>query len=284
MEFEPKIHKKIFVVSDGTGETAMGMLKAALVQYEGLDIKLSRFKNVRNPAQIDRILEQAKEEDGFLVYTLVSKTMRKQIREKSRQLNVPTVDLLGGLLENLDQFFGTTSSSDPEAGILRTVDDKYYKRIEAIEFTVRHDDGKTTQQLDDADIVLVGISRTSKTPLSIFLSHKGWKVANIPLVLDSPLPKELFEIDQKKIVGLTIDENKLRAIRRKRLENFGQDPGGSYANMDQIQKEIDFANEIFKKNRRWPIVNVTDRALEETAAEVARIVSARFGKPMDPVF
>lgn len=278
------IHKKIFVVSDGTGETAMGMLKAALVQYEGLDIKLSRFKNVRNPHQIEKILEQAKEEKGFVVYTLVSKTMRKEIKDKSRSLNVPTVDLLGGLLESLDLYFETTSSSDPEAGILRTVDDKYFKRIEAIEYTVRHDDGKTTLQLDQADIVLVGISRTSKTPLSIFLSHKGWKVANIPLVLDTPLPKELFEIDQKKIVGLTIDENKLRAIRRKRLENFGQDPGGSYANMDQIQKEIDFANEIFKKNRRWPVVNVTDRALEETAAEVARIVSARFGKPMDPLF
>lgn len=276
--------KKIFVVSDGTGETAMGMLKAALVQYEGLDIKLSRFKNVRNINQIERILEQAKEETGFVVYTLVSKSMRKEIKDKSRLMNIPTVDLLGGLLESLDLFFGITSSSDPEAGLLRTVDEKYFKRIEAIEFTVRHDDGKTTQQLNEADIVLVGISRTSKTPLSIFLSHKGWKVANIPLVPETPLPKELFEIDQKKIVGLTIDENKLRMIRRKRLENFGQDPGGSYANMDQIQKEINYANEIFKKNRRWPVVNVTDRALEETAAEVARIVSARFGKPMDPLF
>lgn len=281
---EPLIKKKIFVVSDGTGETAMGMLKAALVQYEGLDIKLSRFKNVRNFSQIERILEQAKEETGFVVYTLVSKSMRKEIKDKSRQMNVPTVDLLGGLLESLDLFFDTISSSDPEAGLLRTVDEKYFKRIEAIEFTVRHDDGKTTQQLAEADIVLVGISRTSKTPLSIFLSHKGWKVANIPLVPDTPLPKELFEIDQKKIVGLTIDENKLRMIRRKRLENFGQDPGGSYANMEQIQKEINYANEIFKKNRRWPVVNVTDRALEETAAEVARIVSARFGTPMDPLF
>lgn len=284
MDSQTKIHKKIFVVSDGTGETAMGMLKAALVQYEGLDIKLSRFKNVRNPNQIERILEQAKEEKGFVVYTLVSKSMRKEISDKSRTMNIPTVDLLGPLLEKLDLFFETTSSSNPEAGILRSVDEKYYKRIEAIEFTVRHDDGKTTQQLDQADIVLVGISRTSKTPLSIFLSHKGWKVANIPLVLDTPLPTELFEIDQRKIVGLTIDEHKLRTIRRKRLENFGQDPGGSYANMDQIQKEIDYANEIFKKNRRWPIVNVTDRALEETAAEVARIVSARFGKSMDPLF
>jgi [pyruvate, water dikinase]-phosphate phosphotransferase / [pyruvate, water dikinase] kinase len=279
-----KISKKVFVISDGTGETAMGMLKAALVQYENLDIKLSRFKNVRNINQIEKILDQAKNENGFVVYTLVSKSVRKEIKEKSRLMNVPTVDLLGGLLESLDLFFETSSSSDPEAGLLRTVDDKYFKRIEAIEYTVRHDDGKTTQQLDEADIVLVGISRTSKTPLSIFLSHKGWKVANIPLVPETPLPKELFEIDQKKVVGLTIDEAKLRLIRRKRLENFGQDPGSTYANMEQIQKEINYANEIFKKNRRWPVVNVTDRALEETAAEVARIVSARFGKPMDPLF
>lgn len=276
--------KKIFVLSDGTGETAMNMLHAALVQYQNSDIKISRIKNVRNPNQVQRLVEEVKEENGFIVYTLVSKSMREQIQSLSKKHNVPCVDLLGPLLEQLDLFFDLQKREHLQAGLLRTVDDKYFKRIEAIEFTVRHDDGKTLSQLDQADIILVGISRTSKTPLSIFLSHKGWKVANIPLVLNIPLPEELFEVDQRKIVGLTINEDKLRLIRRKRLENFGQDPGGEYANLDQIQKEIDYASEIFKKNRRWPIVNVTDRALEETAAEVARIVSARFGNSTDPLF
>lgn len=277
-------NKKIYVLSDGTGETAMSMLQAALVQYHNSDIKIIRVKNVRSPSQIERTMEEVKEEQGFVVYTLVSKSMRELIQSLSQSLNVPSVDLLGPVLEQLDVFFDLQKREHLQAGLLRTVDDKYFKRIEAIEFTVRHDDGKTLSQLDKADIILVGISRTSKTPLSIFLSHKGWKVANIPLVLGTTLPDELFEVDQRKIVGLTINEDKLHLIRRKRLENFGQDPGGEYANLDHIQKELDYANEIFKKNRRWPIVNVTDRALEETAAEVARIVAARLGKNMDPLF
>lgn len=275
------LQKKIFVISDGTGETAMGMLKAALVQYKDVDIKLSRFKNVRELDQIEKIVDQVADEKGFLAYTLVSRSIRHKIKKLAQDKDVPIVDLLGPLLENLDLFFKSSKTTPLEAGLLRVVNDEYFKRIQAIEYTVRHDDGKTTAQLDQSDIVFVGISRTSKTPLSIFLSHKGWKVANIPLILDTPLPSELFEIDQKKIVGLTIDETKLRAIRRKRLENFGQDPGGHYANMDHIQKEIDYADEIFKKNRRWPIVNVTDRALEETAAEVIRILSSRFGKSLE---
>ena len=262
----------------------MGMLKAALVHYEGIEIKLSRFKNVRNLDQVEKIVDQAAEEKGFLVYTLVSRSIRRKIENLAQNKNIPIVDLLGPLLDKLDLFFKTPQNPTLEAGLLRTVDDKYFKRIQAIEYTVRHDDGKTTSQLDDADIVLVGISRTSKTPLSIFLSHKGWKVANIPLILNTPLPRELFEIDQRKIVGLTIDEIKLRTIRQKRLENFGKNHGGHYANMDHIQKELNYADEIFKKNRRWPIVNVTDRALEETATEVTRIVSSRFGKPMDPLY
>src|SRR5690606_17116586 len=135
--------------------------------------------------------------------------------------------------------------------------------------------------LDLADIILVGISRTSKTPLSVFLSHKGWKVANIPLVLNTPLPEQLFKVDQRKIVGLNIDNEVLYRIRRKRLEKFGQDPGSEYASHDHIAKEIEYAWSIFKQNRRWPVFDVTDRALEETAAEIIRIVATRMNLPYD---
>jgi [pyruvate, water dikinase]-phosphate phosphotransferase / [pyruvate, water dikinase] kinase len=133
--------------------------------------------------------------------------------------------------------------------------------------------------LNEADIILVGISRTSKTPLSIFLSHKGWKVANFPLVLNSALPKELFAVDQRRIVGLLIDTDSLSKIRRNRLEKFGQDPGGEYARLTYIEKEIEYAQELFKQNRRWPVFNVTERALEETAAEIVRVISSRLGLP-----
>jgi [pyruvate, water dikinase]-phosphate phosphotransferase / [pyruvate, water dikinase] kinase len=170
-------------------------------------------------------------------------------------------------------------SAKAQANVLRTVDDRYFKRIEAIEYTVKHDDGKCLTDFAEADIIIIGVSRTSKTPLSIFLSHKGWKVVNIPLVLNSPLPKEVFEADQRKIVGLILDADSLARIRRNRLEKFGQDPGGEYAKMSYIEQEILQAQELFRKNRKWPVLNVTDRALEETASEIIRIVANRMGLP-----
>ncbi|MCB0422335.1 MAG: kinase/pyrophosphorylase [Bdellovibrionales bacterium] len=273
----------IFIISDGTGETASTMVRAALVQYEVDDINIVRCKNVRTEDQIESLVADVLSRNGFIVYTVVSKKLGEKIREEASSKGILSVDLLGPLLDGFNIYFQQDSGQAGQggAGKLRTVDDRYFKRIEAIEFTVKHDDGKTLTHLDQADIVLVGISRTSKTPLSIFLSHKGWKVANIPLVLDQPLPKELFEIDQRKIVGLIIDEDSLFRIRRKRLEKFGQDPGSTYASMGHISKEISYALEIFKKNRRWPVFNVTDRALEETAGEITRMVASRMDLPYD---
>lgn len=144
--------------------------------------------------------------------------------------------------------------------------------------------GKLFSELDKADIILVGISRTSKTPLSIFLSHKGWKVANIPMVLNTPLPSQLFQVDQRKIVGLMIDIESLQRIRKNRLEKFGQDPGGEYASLAHIVKEIEYAHQVFKHNKKWPVFNVTERALEETATEITRIVAARMGLPESVIF
>ena len=267
----------VYIISDGTGETAATMTRAALVQYDQMDINIVRFKNVRTEAQVESVMAEAAETRGILVHTVVSPRMRAKIQEAAVARGLQSVDLLGPLLLSLDAFFGV--SVDGEAGILRTVDDRYFKRIEAIEYTVKHDDGKSMADLDQADVVLVGISRTSKTPLSIFLSHKGWKVANVPLVLGSRLPGELAKVDQRKIVGLMIDIESLTRIRRNRLEKFGQDPGGEYARISYIEKEIQWAQEIFKKNRKWPVFNVTERALEETASEIIRIIASRMGLP-----
>lgn len=273
----------IYIISDGTGETAATMIRAALVQYADKDIHLLRCKNIRTEDQVLPLIDEAADKKGMIVYTVVSKALRAKIFERATSRGVPAIDLLGPVLNTLDSYFGA-SQSGPQAGLLRTVDEAYFKRIEAIEFTVKHDDGKSMSGLKEADIVLVGISRTSKTPLSIFLSHKGWKVANVPLVLNSPLPKELFEIDQRKIVGLLIDIDSLRRIRKNRLEKFGQDPGGEYASLAHIQKEIEYAHELFKQNRRWPVFNVTDRALEETASEIVKIVATRMGWPDSVLF
>lgn len=256
----------VYILSDGTGETASLMTRAALVQYQNIDVSLIRCKNIRNADQISAILEEVHENKGLIVYTVVSQDLRSLIEKKSLEKKMIAIDLLGPLLHGLDNYFHM-SNTPMKAGILRNIDEKYFKRIEAIEFTVKHDDGKELRDLEGADIILVGISRTSKTPLSIFLSHKGWKVVNVPLVLNIPPPKEIFEVDQRKIVALTIDPEKLMKIRQNRILKMG-DNNTEYANLKNILSEIEYANELFKKNKKWPVFDVTSRALEETASEI----------------
>lgn len=270
-----ELTKAIYILSDSTGETALTMTKAALVQYRDIEIQAVRCKNLRNESQVDSTLDQAAEKNAIVIHTFASPKLRQRIYSGCLSRSLLQVDLLGPLIEQLDRHFGKLS--EERVGILRSVDERYFKRIEAIEYTVKHDDGKTLNDLNQADIVLVGISRTSKTPLSIFLSHKGWKVANVPLVKESPLPSELFKVDQRKVVALTIDPSSLHRIRRIRLEKFGQDPNGDYARIDKIEEELEWANDIYRQNRRWPVFNVTERALEETASEITRLVAARMG-------
>lgn len=272
----------IFILSDSTGETAATMIRAALVQYDQKEVNIQRCKNIRSEEQVKQLVEECFEKRGMIAFTFASPILRQKVAELCVEKSIPAIDFLGPLIETLDHFFGVPSAK--KIGALRQTDDMYFKRIEAIEYTVRHDDGKTLNELDRADIVLVGISRTSKTPLSIFLSHKGWKVANIPLVPGTPLPEQLFKIDQRKIVGLIIDIESLQRIRKNRLEKFGQDSGGEYASIQQILKEIEYAESIFKQNKRWPVFNVTERALEETASEIVRLIASRMGWPDSALF
>lgn len=273
----------VYIISDSTGETAATMTRAALVQFPESDITLFRYKNIRNEQQIESLVEEAFQAHAMLVYTMVSPQLRLKIRTLASEKGLFSFDLLGPLLGELGSYLGVTDEKH-QVGILRAVDERYFRRIEAIEYTVKHDDGKCLTDLDKADIILVGISRTSKTPLSIFLSHKGWKVANIPLVFNQPIPEEVFKVDQRKVVGLLIDISILQRIRRNRLEKFGTDPGGEYASMSYIENELAYAEELFRKNKRWPIFNVTERALEETASEITRIVASRMGWPDSALF
>lgn len=275
--------KYIYIISDGTGETASQITKAALVHFAEQDVNITRCKNARTEQQVERLMREATEKRAFIVYTVVSKSMRKKIQQEASANGLFALDLLGPLLENFASYFGLENQGH-EAGKLRLVDEKYFKRIEAIEFTVKHDDGKDLRGLEEADIILLGLSRTSKTPLSIFLSHKGWKVANIPIVKGVKLPEELFKANQKKIVALTIDHHKLSRIRRNRLEKFGQDPGSDYASEQKVIEEIAFAESLYKENRRWPVIDVTERALEETATEIVKIVAKRLGLKTDTIF
>lgn len=260
----------IFVLSDGTGETADQMIKAALVQYVRDGLKIIRYKNVRNEAQVASVFEEAHQLRAVLVYTVVSDNLRIFIQKLSEQSGVPSVDLLGPLLGLLSQFLPKDPHSQP--GLFHQVNEYYFRRIEAIEFTVKHDDGRYADNLVEADIILVGLSRTSKTPLSIYLSYKGWKVANVPVVKGIALPEKLFQVDQRKIVGLIIDAETLCHIRRERLIKMGEDPSGEYASLDHVIDEIEWCKDIYRKNRRWPVFDVTGKALEETAAEVEKVI------------
>lgn len=258
----------IYVLSDGTGETADQMIKAALVHYVKEGVKILRFKNIRNEAQTASIFEEARLVKAVVIYTVVSEELRTFIQRMSDQSGVPSVDLLGPVMEMFGRFLPKDANSQP--GMFHQVNESYFKRIEAIEFTVKHDDGKYADNLEHADLILVGLSRTSKTPLSVYLSYKGWKVANVPVVKDIPLPDRLFNVDQRKIIALIIDPETLVRIRRERLVKMGEDPSGSYAALDNVLAEIDYCKELYRKNRRWPVFDVTGKALEETATEVEK--------------
>ncbi len=268
---------RLILVSDGTGETGSSMINAAMVQFRAHSVSITRYKNVRSPEQIVGICADAAINRDLLIYTIVSPQLRTFLVNHAREQNIPTVDLLGPLLTGLAHHFGY----EPQfiAGLLHDVNEQYFKRIEAMEYTIAHDDGKDMTGLDKADLILLGISRTSKTPLSMYLSHQGWKVANIPMIPGVPLAPELDSINTRRIVGLTINPVDLATIRRARLERLGSHQGGEYADLERVQAEIEYATEVFQAHRSWPVFNVTGKALEETASEIIKLMTSRRLEP-----
>lgn len=273
MTIEPKKNLKVIVISDGTGETATAMTRAAITQFPEKEIFFTRYKNVRTKEHIDAIFQEAALHHDMVVYTIVSPELRSHVQEISRTEHVRSVDLLGPLLSSFANIF--EMEPDYQPGLLHAVNDQYFEKVAAVEFTLNHDDGRNIKSLQEADVVLVGISRTSKTPLSIYLSMEGIKVVNIPIVMGLPLPDKLFEIDPRKIFGLTIDPEALREIRHNRLSRLGVDSNGDYADAKKVSEEIEWANGIFSENKRWPVFNVTGKALEETAAEIIKLLNMR---------
>lgn len=264
---------KVIIISDGTGETATAITRAAMTQFADKDIFFTRYKNVRTKEQIDGIFQEAAIHHDVVVYTVVSLEMRQYIYELTRREHVRSVDLMGPLLTAFSNFFEAEPSHVP--GLLHAVNDDYFKRVAAIEFTLNHDDGRNLESLEAAEVVLVGISRTSKTPLSMYLSLEGVKVVNVPIVKGLPLPDKLLQIDQRKIFCLTIDPDALHQIRKNRLTRLGVDEGGEYAELSKVVEEVEWANNLFAQNKRWPVFNVTGKALEETAAEILKLLNMR---------
>jgi regulator of PEP synthase PpsR (kinase-PPPase family) len=265
---------KVIVISDGTGETASAITRAAMTQFQDKEIFFTRYKNIRTREQIDAIFQEAAIHHDIVVYTIVSVELRAYIAELSKRDHVRSVDVMGPLLTTFSNFFEAEPNYQP--GLLHAVNDQYFRRVAAIEFTLNHDDGRNINSLEEADVVLVGISRTSKTPLSMYLSLEGIKTVNVPIVMGVPLPEKLFQVDQRKIFGLTIDPDELFKIRKNRLTRLGlSNDEGDYADFTKVTQEIEWANKIFAENKRWPVFNVTGKALEETAAEIIKLLNMR---------
>jgi regulator of PEP synthase PpsR (kinase-PPPase family) len=265
--------RPVFVISDGTGDTAEKVVRAALRQFREPLVLVRTFPNIATEETLLKLIRNAAHSRAMIVATLVNSSMRKLGEQESKRLSVAYYDLLGSLLSDFESFLNTAPVEVP--GLFREVDEEYFRRIHAVEFTVKADDGKEPRVLRQADIVLVGVSRTSKTPLSTFLAHKGYKVGNVPLVLDRPPPPELWDVDPMRVMALTIDPRALRSIRRARVEAMGMPAGTNYSDMDYIQAELEYAAELFRSHPNWPVINVTDKALEETAAIILRTLQDR---------
>jgi regulator of PEP synthase PpsR (kinase-PPPase family) len=253
----------LFVISDALGETAEFVGRAAAAQFNGIKTRIRRVSYVLDENHIDEILEEAVEEQAILVYTLVMTNLRHYIEKRAKEMNLITIDILGPLIDAL----ATKTNMQPRntPNILHRLDEQYFRKVEAVEFAVKYDDGKDPRGAIYADVVLIGVSRTSKTPLSMYLAHKGIKTANIPLVPEVKPPRELFEVSPKKVFGLTLDPEKLYQIRSERLKTLGLGVSADYANLNRIIEEIDYADNLMKKIGCLTI-DTTNKAVEETAS------------------
>jgi len=260
-----RIGRRVVVVSDATGRTAEMVVRAALVQFQGANVQLHLRPHVRTAAGVRAAVQEASKLPALIVHTLVSQELRNLMLTEGRARGVPTIDLLGPLLLRLEDLLRLQPMAKP--GLFREMDQEYRRRFEVVEFAVKHDDGQDPRGLQQADVVLVGVSRTSKTPLSMFLAGRGLRVANVPVVHDLPLPEELARVDPRKVVGLTIKPERLLELRRARLQQMETPPKFPYADPRQIWTELDYARDQFNR-AGWPVVDVTDKSIEEVAAEI----------------
>jgi hypothetical protein len=264
---------RIFVLSDGTGQTGKRVLEAALLQFD-LPVMIIRIPDVRTVEQVNEVVAAAASDQGLIVYTLVSVELRQAVHIASMERGIMAVDLLGGLLAKLQDFLHRSPGGRP--GLLYQTDAGYYQRVDAMEFTVQHDDGQKLDDLGEADLVVVGPSRTSKTPVSFYLAYRGWKVANVPIILDLDPPELLHAVDRRKVVGLTTDAERLALVRRERLKNMGAEAASSYADLEHIRQELRYSLRLCR-TYHWPVINVMGKAVEETAHEIMNLVTPHPG-------
>ncbi|MEM7042287.1 MAG: pyruvate, water dikinase regulatory protein [Pseudomonadota bacterium] len=268
------------LVSDSTGDTVTAVARAGISQFDGVVPVEHVWSFVRSRAQVEQVLSMVKALPGVVIYTMVSPDLRKALEEGCRELKVPVVPILDGVFKALSGLLGAETRQ--AIGRQHAMDDGYFSRIEALDFMLQHDDGQSPWDLNDADIVLVGVSRASKTPTCIYLANRGLKTANVPVVMDCPLPKELESLNKPLVVGLTINPEPLVQIRSNRLKQMdrGTTPlrlSDDYTELERVRAELVYARRLFAKYD-WPVIDVTRRSVEETAAAVFQLFQGRVGR------
>lgn len=264
---------QVFVVSDGTGDTGTAIVRAAMLQFRS-PWRIRVFGEVRQPAEAKRVVVRAAEVNALLVFSLVEHNMVEVLKREAQQRSVVALDLLGPLIAKVSQHLHAEPKHQP--GLLHGMSEDYFARIEAVEFAVKHDDGANVQTLYDADIVLTGVSRTSKTPLSMYLAQRGYKTGNVPLVPRVDPPRELLDLASERVFGLLIDASELMTIRQARLRAIKASPTSEYTDIGAVTEEVERARLICRRNG-WRIVDVTGKAVEENAARLMEFYELRYG-------
>ncbi|AZR73144.1 phosphoenolpyruvate synthase regulatory protein [Anoxybacter fermentans] len=261
---------KVYIVSDSIGETAETVVQAAASQFNSGKVQTRKFSYIQSEEDIKKVIFQARREPKCLIaYTLVKPGLSEMLDRYAKDAGILCVDIMGPMLDAFSKIY--EKKPKQKAGLLHRLDKEYFARVDAIEFTVKYDDRNDGKGILLADVVLIGVSRTSKTPMSIYLAYKGLKAANIPLVPEVEPPKELFENPDGKVVGLTIDPHLLTEIRLERLRSLGLDTRAQYASIQRINEELEYAEKIMKRIG-CPVVDVTNRSIEESANEVLRLI------------
>lgn len=259
----------IFVLSDGTGKTAREALRAALTQFPETEVTIEIKPGIRTREEILQLVQEASRECAFIIHTLVSHGLREYLRETAKLYQIEAIDLMGPLLAQLSAQFSYLPTEQP--GLFRELNKAYFQRIEAMEFAFRHDDGQRIDELDNAEIVLVGVSRTFKTPLSIYFAFKGWMVANVPIIMNIQPGDILLTLPRGRVIGLTTDPHNLASLRKVRHSHLGG-ATGDYAEIEYVRSEIMFANRFYRDHLKCPVVDVTRKPIEEIAFEIISIL------------
>ncbi len=265
----------LHLVSDSTGETVTLLARACLVQYDDIQVHEHLWPMMRSADQVKGVIENIREHPGFVMCTLVNEEVRYALEDGCRAIQVPCIPVLEPVVAALGAYLNAKSHARP--GRQHVMDAEYFERIEAMQYALSHDDGQLSRDLNEADVILVGVSRTSKTPTCIYMANRGIKAANIPIVPGCPLPEELFAKNGPMVVGLTNDPKRLIEIRRQRLRFLDQDPDTDYVDDEAVRDEVNNARRLYTKYG-WPIINVSRRSIEETAATIMQLLARRRGE------